>query len=171
MIDRRCVVLDRQQTMSSDSHRTLRDLSDSVPKGLQDSARLRKAFVAARFFGLIGLMVRAHRSVATAAWGFNPRKTSAQRPALKGRQTSRPRFYLAPSRHTKFCRPSRAGYLLYRYLGLKPQAESCYPFGISQTDPIAGCIASPSNNSPKTDYEKPTEDRVRCDRREPKLFP
>jgi hypothetical protein len=36
-------------------------------KGQQDSARLRKAFVAARFLGLVRLTTRARQSVATAA--------------------------------------------------------------------------------------------------------
>jgi hypothetical protein len=38
-----------------------------------------------------------------------------------------------PLSKESFCRPFRAVHLLYLYLGLKPQAESCYPFGISTT--------------------------------------
>ena len=107
MIDRamRALVLDPKRTISSDSYRRLRGLWNFVPKGLQDSA-----------------------------WGFNPRKTSTERPAPKGRQTNRPGFHSALSRYSIVYRPFRAGCLLYRYLGLKPQAESYYPFGIGQAE-------------------------------------
>jgi len=98
--------LDPRLTVPNELNRAPRDSWNFVPKGLQDSA-----------------------------WGFNPRKTSAWRPALKGRQTNRPGFHAAPGRYTITYRPFRAGGLLYRYLGLKPQAESYYPFGISQTTP------------------------------------
>jgi hypothetical protein len=56
-------------------------MSGFVSKGLKDSARLRKAFVAAWFLARSGLMPRARQSVATAAWGFKSIRKST---ALKG---------------------------------------------------------------------------------------
>ena len=83
--------------------------------------------------GSIRLITRARQSVATAAWGFNPRNTPTSRRALKGRK-----MFLVEGvfRKPRFYRHLRGGRSFYQYLGLKPQAESYYPFGTSPTVPI-----------------------------------
>ena len=80
-----------------------RDLSDFVPKGLQDSAR-----------------------------GFNPWKHVHAKPRPEGADDIRDRrFVWSTSAHLRhrFYHPLRGGPFFNRHLGLKPQAESFSPFG------------------------------------------
>jgi hypothetical protein len=63
--------------------------------------------------------------------GFQPQGHAHPRRALKGRQDFLfdCLFGDPHSLRERFCRPFRAGRLFDRYLGLKPQAQSCSPFG------------------------------------------
>ena len=84
---------------------SLRDLSDFVPKGLQDSAR---------------------------AESFRPWKRVHAKTRPEGAEDIRDRrFVSSTSAHLghRFYRPLRGGPFLNRHLGLKPQAESFSPFG------------------------------------------
>src|SRR6202007_2317567 len=85
----RALVSKVKRTVPDEPNRAPRDLCNLVLKGLQDSA-----------------------------WGFDPRKMSRQRPALKGRQTNRSGLNSALCRQTKISRPYRAGRALFQYLGL-----------------------------------------------------
>jgi hypothetical protein len=81
------------------------ELSDFVPKGLQDSAR-----------------------------GFNPWKPVNLAPRPEGAEAIyKRRSVWSTSLHLRqrFCRPFRAGGFLNQHLGLKPQAESSCPFRAS----------------------------------------
>jgi hypothetical protein len=49
-------------------------------------------------------------------------------------------FVLTPLLRQPFCRPFRAVRFFCPYLGLKPQAESYYPFEIGAPDPARGVI-------------------------------
>jgi hypothetical protein len=50
---------------------------------------------------------------------------------IRGGRQSDPDLVRYPACNTLFCRPFQGGLFFYRYLGLKPQAESFNPFGIS----------------------------------------
>ena len=57
-------------------------------------------------------------------------------PQRGGRAVRRPGKQVSTSRHLQnfFCRPFRAVPKTHAYPGLKPRAESCYPFGISSVN-------------------------------------
>jgi len=79
------------------------DLSDLVPKGLQDSAR-----------------------------GFNPWKRVHAETRPEGAEGIRDRsvvWTISAYRKRRFYRPLRGGHRFNRHLGLKPQAQSFSPFG------------------------------------------
>jgi hypothetical protein len=86
----------------------------SVPKGLQDSAR-----------------------------GFNPGNMRTQRPALKGRKVfvvGGPLGQPLHTRRTSSTAPQGGGVLLIGTWGLKPQAESCSPFGTKHGYQAIDCL-------------------------------
>jgi hypothetical protein len=75
-------------------------------------------------------------------------------PALKGRQIFFPGLSSAIGLHEyRLDRPYRAGRFFWQYLGLKPQAESCYPFGIKTP---TGPVKAPPTQSPLTNQQSPS---------------
>jgi hypothetical protein len=65
-------------------------------------------------------------------------------PALKGRQKLIPHIDRNPLHGTTFYRPVRAAFRYECVLGLKPQAKSCYPFGIKFVSPLRPFAHSPT---------------------------
>ena len=100
-----------------------RDLSDFVPKGLQDSAR-----------------------------GFNPWKHVHAKTRPEGAEDIRDRrFVWSTSAHLRhrFYRPLRGGPFFNRHLGLKPQAESFSPFGTQDFRELQSNIPELHHSAPQ----------------------